>query len=785
MPPDASFASSPYAERTFVDNTNYIRRCWCAVERKGRTAIHYYEQVKTGSSTKSASSTYALKNEASPIIKIENIGAHERRIVVAQDAGSITCLSSEGGSEHRCYQLGQGSATLKFHAIQSMSLASARASVLKGRPDICVTLPSDSIVISAVFSDTQPDTHTKELFFGVWVLFTTASSEHQSVTEPTTVYELQTSREAVPRLTHGGSKLELRTPALISTFDLTTATPQKLYDLGPFAGEQFSSIDLTSDISLACGSGELRLYNLKFNSLLAATRLGTAPLKRKRDGSGPARMSFISYFSQLRRVVASSGSQLLAIDIHIDNAAPLPFKQSSLLVGNVMKGQGTDVNTSDAAAMAKSATNLNLKALSQDLEDSIRRQDAPRFERCLREAFDVNGWEDLKRLDSQQRCFVISKMFDLPAAESQSSTGLGLKTLPAEFLKWCIKSGILDDRGVSKALCGNSDLPLGAVANALSQASEDLGLLHEYITQSPHIRPAVLTWIIKSLIDRVLTMAPESKNDCNTTADTIMGLDGNAGLLQPNHLHANSRASNPYATNCLLQALKRLATAGSGLVSEQLQSSLEQKEVLALIQFLRQQLFLGGYTRLAEVRSYPSPPPSHVDGEDTPPGVAPRITLDTIVTLLNGCVDSLGIVGVIASPEEQIFIERMIPELCSEIESATAAVEDSTYLQGLVRETLRYAESVERQPFQVRNKVERSNDARSKKGRVTILYSEADVTERGSRMATALPLSLKAEEDLSKRKTRKGGQVEHRSVREMGMLKDRLQAPYTFERLVL
>jgi len=244
---------------------------------------------------------------------------------------------------------------------------------------------------------------------------------------------------------------------------------------------------------------------------------------------------------------------------------------------------------------------------------------------------------------------------------------------------------------------------------------------------------------------------------------------------------------NTPTSTCLVHTLKRLALTGSAIVSEQLRnSSFGQRQILALIQFLRQQLFLGGYSRLAEMRSYPSPPASNTGEEgENDPASHQRISLQEIVTLLNGCIDALGPVGILGSAEEGAFIEKMVPELLSEVTSASQAVEDSTFLQGILRETLRYAESVERQPFEVRSKVENKDVSAMRTGQIVTLYSEPDSADPGLFSRSALPLSLKAEEDIDKFKIRKGGQSQRRSTREIGMLKDRLKSPYSFERLVL
>ena len=188
---------------------------------------------------------------------------------------------------------------------------------------------------------------------------------------------------------------------------------------------------------------------------------------------------------------------------------------------------------------------------------------------------------------------------------------------------------------------------------------------------------------------------------------------------------------------------------------------------------------------------YPSPPVSDHGAEQDEEKSAQQLSLDTIVRLLNGCIDALGPVGVLGAQEDEPFLRAMVTELSSEIASTSDAVQDSVALQGLVRETLRYVESMESQPFDVRSKVQHpaglDHEQRVPvKGQIVTLYAEHTAEESGLPSGAALPLSLQAEESgITSHKARRGGQTQRRSAREIGMLRDRLKAPYSFERLVL
>lgn len=708
-----------------------------------------------------------------------------------QEDGSITCMPPDGTISGLRFKLASDSTSIKILAVQSLSLKEARSSVLRGRADVSSVLADSHAIVAAVYQKThESPAVSREVFLGIWSLTPNKTAEDISHLTPLIVHNLSHAIGAkldlknTARFKSAGAKLEIQIGASATIFDLSAVYPRKLQECEPITPDQVSSIELSHDIRLSYAPGRLQLYNSRYRSLLASTHVQNISLKRRRDGSNFSGLRFVAYFSQLKRVLACSGSQLLAIDIHSDASTKHPFKQGSLLIGNILRGQNAKPEAPQAGG--NHVDDPDWRSLLSQLCPQGSSQDPADFEGKLKEHYHMERWEDLKKLKPVQRDFIISQIFEISTGTEPDKVKLKLALLPIQLLKWFIKCGFLDDYRVLKALGADvAILNHGVVAESLFRADESLDLLKEYVLHAPYLETSGLTLIIKLLIDRALK-TPEAESTMQIHVDS--GNSADEENLSNNIIHDPTERqfqSTPSMT-CLLYALRRLSTLESSAVSSQMRASFEQSEILALIQLLRQQLFLGGYTRFVETRNYPSPPVSIADGEeDATRSEEPAIALQGIVSLLNGCVDSLGMVGILGSNENRGFIENVVPELNSEIESATKAIEESAYLQGLLRETLRYAESVEKQPFEVRSKVERASDIRSKKGAIVTLYAESDSQESRPQLQTSLPLSLKAEEDVSKQKIRKGGQVQLRSAREMGMLRDRLKAPYSFERLVL
>ncbi|KAK5939258.1 hypothetical protein PMZ80_008561 [Knufia obscura] len=799
VPPDVAFVSKPYSERVHTSKDSFVRRSWCAVQRRGKTSVQYYEQTRKGSDTAVSTKSHFLKSQAA-ILSIEPANTIEREVLAVQEDGHLTAFSADGDAVRYACSLRDPQHAVKFLALQSMSKVGAQFSVLKSRQDLAATLPDEALCLAAVYQNRD----TKDLYLGIWAFApTTAAADSNTPLEPLLRHVLDQQKsgslkKATVEFTSSNKKLDITTSTLVRTLDITTAVPQKLSDRKHLVSDSLSHLDLHPEITLYLTSDKLQAYNKNFGALQASSRLNVSTLKRKRDGEEAQRITLIAYFSQIKRVLASGGNQLLVFDLHVRDGSQNPFRQGSLLIGNILRGNDKHEQTDRSVPQFTCSIGTieherqikDWPIISKDLDQLAEQKDAKGFEERFKSAFNLQRPKDLNssKMPGSKQNYLLSKIFASTATDSEAvSQPIKVGLLLPDLLRWCISGGLLEGCRLASALqLDPAGIDSLAVARALLEVGSQHELVEHYVQQSPFLPPEVLTFIARSLVNEALQQS-ESEATKLLQDGTEMETDDAAPTQQ---LVLGSRpemsASTP-TTTCLAHTLKRLAFAGPVIVSEQLRSSsFGQREILAMIQFLRQQLFLGGYSRLGEMRNYPSPPPSNAGDEGDNDLVFHRqLSLQGIVTLLNGCIDALGPIGILGSAEEGAFIEKMVPELLSEVASASQAVEDSSFLQGILRETLRYAESVERQPFEVRSKVENKDGNSEGKGRIVTLYSEPETTETGALSGSALPLSLKAEEDIDKFKVRKGGQSYHRSAREIGMLKDRLKSPYSFERLVL
>ena len=148
-----------------------------------------------------------------------------------------------------------------------------------------------------------------------------------------------------------------------------------------------------------------------------------------------------------------------------------------------------------------------------------------------------------------------------------------------------------------------------------------------------------------------------------------------------------------------------------------------------------------------------------------------------IANLLNNCIDAVGTVGWLSGEarlaHDDLFeAEELIASLKLEVSAALEGIEEAVYLKCVISELVRYADSFHRAlPSQPKD---------SKKGSDAPIVLPSDDQD-----IRALPISLKAEKQISLFKIGAGGAVHKRTARDIGFLKSQKVGKYSRERIVL
>ncbi|KAL9105759.1 MAG: hypothetical protein Q9227_009107 [Pyrenula ochraceoflavens] len=409
--------------------------------------------------------------------------------------------------------------------------------------------------------------------------------------------------------------------------------------------------------------------------------------------------------------------------------------------------------------------------------------------------------------------FVLSKIFakspldsDTPKSNLDDPPGVHIAFLPPRIFQWLIENGYITSSCVRSALLGRTGqiISTNLITCALIDCDPSLRWLQRYLHDAPEIDLNELIWVVNMLLGQVKANL-RSKHDSERLllpAGEEQDAEKRVNNTNEDHeeitIHTGlGRAIATVSPNMdsditLKTALKRLDNSPKSRTISILRARCSSEEVFDLIQYLREQLFLGGHTshsRNQVSSNLPSPPTSIGPQEDVANDVPP-LELFTIIRLLSCCIDSLGPLSFVSTQSGDDFFEKLIHQLRDEISAALAGVEEASYVQGLLREVLRYSASVRENTDRNRPSILSRNHrvSNQRPGTIMTLYA-VPPAEQGDREMPlgALPLNLKADEAVSDTVVRKGGgQILKRSFREKAHLeRQRKIGKYSYERLVL
>lgn len=762
------------------------------LSKNGQLHAQCYTEIKNKDNVQHTTSGSPLTHQRSAVLCLQPVfdGAH---VAAIHEDGTLSVRPWDCAAEVAQTALREANCNIKIHTVEHMSAVAAKGSVFKSRSDLTLVLTDDNIVTPIVYeyigSSRTSDT---DFHYAVWCWSLRPHLKPvQLLKHDLGVMPSPRNFEVRFNSASKAYMLDLVNESWEMAFDLTKIVPNMVKKVRKTPLTSSTYVDVSDDIRLYASQDDIQLHNRSFSSLLSIReheKQGDS--KRKRHTV----LKLLAYFPHLKRALGHTKTHLVAIDLLPAQGSDLTFKQSSLLIGNISRGSsarpvlGSDNVAISVGETVKKTNPSGWGNVSADLRALIERHDINGFE----DAFLTSVEHELGRntMLSVPAEFVLSIMFGVSTASSSGlnvSPALELKVFAPRLLKWCIQHDFLTDQVVHRALASQqhrtSWLPLGCVVGSLFEHDTNLDVLEHYVLYSPYIEPKVLAILIKKFISIILASAvsrPLATEDAR-----MIDVDDRAVALITAQPSLRIKAQS-----CLLHSLHLLSLAGAATITRQFRDILSQNDTLALIQLLRQQLFQGGFTRRPDSSLYPTPPAS-TNGEvnDSHPNMTAQLSLPSISVLLNGCIDTLGPLGILDSNTDATqtqFLERLVPELLSEIQSAAEAIEESADLQGLLRETLRYVQSVQKQEqntLRDHSTLHTTQDVKS--GRIRVVYTEPEADEEMDVNQAALPISLRAREEMDRYKVRKGGgQASRRSKREAGTLMDRTRSAYSFERLV-
>lgn len=768
-----------------------------------------------------------LRNQQSHVLSVNVLLDSAEQVLVVQENGSLTIFSSDLDKMVLSGTLSvQKDSSIRIVASQHLSTAEAQKTVLRQRSDVLGEAYPQTSYLAVVYH--KDSAGKSRVFYGLWPIEPSQEKawvSHRTIS-PLFEHELALEGSAASAASakdkrfdfgHLASHLYFRCGEAFLTYDLTGLVPVLVSTLHTGLSGNCEMMAISPAFAICSDQDSLRLYDLKFQSIRVQLDTKKTNLKRKRTRAAPENQSgpieFVTYLTQSGRIIGKRFNQLLAIDISPGHESRKVLEHGSKLLHSIGHGVSAQDGTRGTAKNAQpliigtandfARPNADWQSLRKRLDDLAKAGDVAGFEdvftgdirsQLLHSPFPSETIDDLPTnrflIPDIKVNYLISKIFRVdsgqsaPNSEVPGSGRLRVQLPTFRLIIWLSRLGLLCYTAVKRTMsaghAGYADsLTVHSITLALLDADPSRNLLVECLQTgfSPYVEEQ--TAIVQVLLQQALaTVAEATQNPVAAEADSEDNAKQNMQIQTLSASNSESTWLPAELQQALIKALDRLGASSTSVISKNLRTLLDQREVLALIQFLRQQLFQGGHTR--SLQSLPSTDDSTSNNTTA--------KLDGIVKILSSCVDAIGPLGFVGVSENEDFIGNIVPDLATEITHATQSLEDATELQGILRETLRYEESLRKhQSAGGRVPVAGPEPASEQQpGTILTLYSEATEGADPFQSRGGLPLALRVDNVVSPLKIRKGdGQVSRRSVPQMKMLESRNKGQYLYERLVL
>lgn len=561
----------------------------------------------------------------------------------------------------------------------------------------------------------------------------------------------------------------------------------------------------------------VQIYDTNYQSVKARFDLSTKSRRRGPEDSARKTVRLISYLAKINVLVAVRGRNLITFNLPCERVKTQRTSHTgSLLIESL--GSSTYTSTRLTAPTQAEIGPGFLKALfipnqleqagwdarQKILDELVQRDQIEEFELLMAEELLDRTVEEKDRikhtsikLPSEDQFvrydkihYLLSKMFHASAfpsaiGDEHKKRDVVIAFFPPKLFQWLALHNHLRTSDIELALSSElsqARLRLGAVAISIIEQDPSLHLLADYLCGANLSGLDEAVTVIKVVIKDAAARAQEISPPQQLLLDDSHVMTPQKPINYATEISTSkSPSSAPVGswseacTTALVRTLEMLRSFSPLKVTTAIRTYLDMDVLLALIQFLRQQLFQSGCTSSSST--------SCVASEDA------ILAVGTTVSVLCSCIDALGSSGFLGPTFDQGLWQDLVPDLKSEISLALAGIEEATYLKGVIQEVLRYgyaATSSQTLPsgsaFHHPEKLTREIAA--------ILKVNADSMEEqshGVREAPSLlPLSLDLENGVSKTKKRKGGgEIVERTGRELQYLKSRNIGSYSFERLIL
>ena len=782
-------------------------------------------------------STFELPKTARPIVNLEVIVDDQAKdissrpkVLCIHDNGELSCysgdLSAEEWNTFSKSQLGRVDAaqTGKMVLTSLFNLDQAQKSLLKDRDDLssvsAASHDRSATNLLLLLERLLPSTLTGSKHAVTLRLLmidvrsgNILNHHHQSVRDsrcqelayvPVPQPEYLQSKEAFFKLHGSSGTLYQSTAEEVAIYDITALFPRLTHKLKLSTGNSvFSCLRISPCLLAVTSAVSLSLIDTKFFSLQEEYPLGRIPndsgaIRADQKLADPAKdqgnSRVLSYFDPSSLLVALHGRRLIAVQLAetiTQQHTPRKRKRSGLLVDSV--GRGTPSASNHAAPLscpgklpgilgqylAADHEGDEWKALKVQLNKFLRENKVDEFDQAFLSLSASKG--GFRRgtpsvIWDSQVDYLLNKMFsivEMPQAKQSDGRGkqkaLRINFFPKATWQHLLDRGQLNLDRVLISLKSHRSIQLTEMPNdiALIQAIADedksLTILSSFLASSCQIKATEIVHALRIAIiqlqvhaqlgeTKLLTDGTSVRINENSQNEEIQltGMDVNQTLSQ-----FNVKSSPVDKFQSFLDiAMERLGTCPGSTLTESLKTQLSVPELRIFVDLLRMNLAQSGWLSL-----YTENGSAFSSG--TRRG---NKRIVTIARLLNCIIDSIGTGGWLLTTswtDDLAANADIISSMKAEVSAALEGIEEATYLHGVLGEILLCGKNT-----------------LSSNGRHVQSTVKTEVSE-----IRALPLGLKLSQGISLTKIGAGGELQRRSKRDIGRLKNMQVPKYSFERI--
>lgn len=774
-------------------------------------------------------------------------------ILAVHEDGRIRRLSSDLNIQHWSIQHSEISKFSSSHNVNTsflIDLDDAKKSLFKRRQDLAALALGDqlsgadepSILLLVSHPKAAGEFSLEDVI--VQMFSVPASSKSKANEESQRLRHLQTIHVPAPKglkaiktnglqwnFHSGSAGLQLSFEKGFLNVDLSQYSPSVTSQF--ILEDRFSSVMRISPQCVIGASDSLvAVYDTQYQSVQRSIATGDVSSAVGVNSDGP--LVFISYFAKLGIAVATKENTLIAFDLSSLNSHTGPSLKRSrdgLLIDAIGRGIGSSASQWDVTSKKQRAENsapLQLTSpeqvqkwdqLTKSVDEATKSQSPALFDEAVRHYFCPSGTSELPKrgqyVNPESTLFLLSKIFAVEESavkdqvSAASPSQLRVVLWPLVTCKWLVRLGHLSLDTVEIALRRARKprilhpLPTGSFIQALVNSDPSLKRVNLVLGGPSVISPEELAFALRYFLN-------QARLHSSALEDTARAIT-NGDIATPTqeltrHLGGDVATLRDIFKGLNTSLLKIHSHPLSSVVHS-IRSSLSRAELVSMVHHLRLALATGGYTS-----RFSENPPTPITLDQ----ITPTLPLKTIIDLMTAAVDAVGPSGWISAlpavndldGDSDSAVEaasremELIADMKSEVSAALAGVEEASYMKGVLREYLRFADQVVTPKSAANDAITTADgDAATPAPSHLVRYEKVNGADlmvftrpgegedgyEGDAGGKMLPLSLKpTSTDVSRTKVKKStGEIKARSNREVGYLHRKAVGKYSFERLLV